>query len=565
MAILSTFLHPALSAERPGKFILHASVWPSVNPYVGNVCRNALILLTLAALPPFKMAAAAKPQDQADALYQQGLKAQRRGDILHAYLLFAQAARLDPGDLAIMADRNQSHAVLMETMKVSDASNAPDPDLAFYELMRTQGPAKFDEFGPTAPVPHLAYTGGKQSFNLTADAKSIIEKVGAAFGVQMVFASDWQGPPPFPLHTGELDLFAAFGLIEEMTGSLIVPIDSRTAYVTRDTPQHRTELVPVVSMAVPIPQRFSVQEAQEMVQAVQQVLEIRRAQVDPARRTVFFRDAASKVLLAEKLLSDISRLRAQVEIDVELDTYTKDYSMNVGFQLPTTSQLVNFGTFLGNAISPGNFTNYLSFGGGKTLFGIGVTAAQMFANMSNGITTSLLTAQVKAIDGQPASLNVGTRYPIASAQFLGATAATTPTPTVTYQDLGLVLKVTPTVHAEGEMTLDVDAAFTTLGATSNNGIPSIAQRKYQGKVRLHSGEWAFVAGLTTTDDSTSYTGVAGLSRLPLLGHLFRANTITHDVDDTLIILKPHIISLPPWDFPVTEMQVGTESKFLSLY
>ena len=269
--------------------------------------------------------------------------------------------------------------------------------------------------------------------------------------------------------------------------------------------------------------------------------------------------------MAQRLLSDLSRLRAQVAIDVEMLTYTRNYSLNAGFQLPNTSTLVAFGNFLNNAVSPAGFTNFLSFGGGKSLFGLGVATAEAFANMSDGITTTLLNAQVKAIDGQPVSLTVGTRYPIASAQFLGATPATTPTPTVTYQDLGLVLKITPTVHAEGQMTLDVDASFTTLGATSNNGIPAIAQRKYQGKVRLNSGEWALVAGLAESNDSTAISGIAGLSRIPLLGHLFRADTVEHDRDETLVVLKPHIISLPPWDFPVTEMQVGTETKFLSLY
>ncbi len=527
--------------------------------------RNTLILVILSVLASVSACAATRAEEEAAALNQQGAKAQRAGDVMHAYLLFAQAARLDPSNLAIMADRNQTRALLKETMQVSDADNTPDPDLAFSELMRTQGPGQYDDFGPTAPVPHLTYTGAKKGFELTGDARSVIEKVGQTFGVQMVFASDWQGPPPFPFRTGELDLFQAFGLLEEMTGSLFVPIDSRTALVTRDTPQHRTELIPVVTMAIPIPQRFTVQEAQEMVQAVQQVLEIRRAQVDPGRRTVFFRDAASKVLMAQKLLSDLSRLRAQVAIDVEMLTYTRNYSLNAGFQLPNTSTLVAFGNFLNNTVSPAGFTNFLSFGGGKSLFGLGVATAEAFANMSDGITTTLLNAQVKAIDGQPVSLTVGTHYPIASAQFLGATPATTPTPTVTYQDLGLVLKITPTVHAEGQMTLDVDASFTTLGATSNNGIPAIAQRKYQGKVRLNSGEWALVAGLAESNDSTAISGIAGLSRIPLLGHLFRADTVEHDRDETLVVLKPHIISLPPWDFPVTEMQVGTETKFLSLY
>jgi general secretion pathway protein D len=526
------------------------------------VRRKLLILLVVAW---FVQAGVLQAGDEADSLYAQGQKAQRAGDLFHAYLLYAEAAKLEPGNFAIAAHKNQTGAVLASTMSIKDAKNAPDPDLAFLELMRTEGPAQFDEFGPTAPAPHLNFTNVKKKFDLTADAKTIIQKVGEAYGIQMIFANDWSGPRPFPFRTGELDMMQAFRLLEDMTTSLIEPIDGRTALVTRDTPQRRTEVVPVVTMAIPIPERFAVQDAQEMVQAVQQVLDIRRAQVDPARRMVFFRDAESKVLLARRLLNDLSRLRPQVEVDVQLLTMTKQHSANFGLTLPNTFSLVNLGNFLNNAISPGGFANFATFGGGKTLFGLGVTAAQAFATVSDSLTQSMLNAQVTAVDGQPASLNVGTRYPIATAQFIGATPSTTPTPTVTYQDLGLVLKLTPTVQGDNQIALDVDAAFTTLGTISADGIPSIAQRKFQGKVRLAPGQWAVLTGLTTTTESFSTSGIAGLSRLPLLGHLFRGDTIERDSDDTLIVMKPRIIGLAPWDFPVSEMEVGSETRPISLF
>jgi general secretion pathway protein D len=525
------------------------------------VCRNALILLVLAV----SARAPGRAADEAAQLYQQAQKAEHSGDILHAYLLYAQAAKLDPANFAIAAHKNRIGATLTETLGVHDATTQPNPDLAFLELMQTEGPGQLDEFGPTAPPPHLNYTGVKKSFDLTGDAKSLIQQVGEAFGIQIVFASDWTGPMPFPFRTGELDMFHAFRLMEEMTNSLIVPIDARTALVARDTAQRRAELLPVVTIAIPIPERFAIQDAQELVQAVQQVLEIRRSQVDPARRMVFMRDSVSKVLLARQLLSDLSRLRAQVSIEVELLTYTKDYSRNVGLTLPNSSALINLGNFLNNSISPGGFAQFATFGGGKSLFGLGVATAQAFATVSDSLTETVVKAQVTSVDGQAVSLNVGSRYPIATAQYLGATAATTPTPTITYQDLGLVLKVTPTVQGEGQMTLDIEAGFTTLGATSTNGIPAIAQRKFQGKVRLSPGEWAVLAGLSQTNDSTNIAGIAGLARIPWLGHLFRNDTVTRTADETLVVFKPRIVSLPPWDFPVGELEVGSDTKPISLY
>jgi pilus assembly protein CpaC len=128
------------------------------------------------------------------------------------------------------------------------------------------------------------------------------------------------------------------------------------------------------------------------------------------------------------------------------------------------------------------------------------------------------------------------------------------------------LKITPTVQDANEMSLDVDAAFTTLGANAaGSNIPAIQQRKFQGKVRLHSGEWAVVAGLAQSTDSITTTGIVGLASIPILGHLFRTDTTEKDTDQTLIVLKPRLINLPPWAFPVSTMEVGSEGRPISMY
>jgi general secretion pathway protein D len=313
---------------------------------------------------------------------------------------------------------------------------------------------------------------------------------------------------------------------------------------------------------------MAIQEAQDIVTAVQQTLEIRRIQVDPGRRQVYIRDSVAKALLARKLFSDLSRLRSQVEVEVELLTVTKNSSLGIGLMLPNSSAVVNFGSFLQSTISPAGFAQFIAFGGGKTLFGIGVASAQVLATLSKNSADTLLKSQMIALDGQPASLTVGSRFPIATAQYMGATGPTltTPTPTVTFQDIGLVLKITPTVHDAGEMSLDVDAAFTTLGANAaGSNIPAIQQRKFQGKVRLHDGEWAVIAGLAQTTDSVTSIGIAGLASIPLLGRLFRTDTTEKNSDETLIVLKPRLINLPPWDFPVSTLEVGTEGRPISVY
>jgi general secretion pathway protein D len=523
-------------------------------------CRIALILLVLAV--------SLRAEDQASRVFHEGQKAERAGDILQAYVLYARAALLDPSNLAIAAHRNQAATRAMQTAQIHDVNTDPDPEGAFFQLIASEGPGQIDTFGAAAMPTHLVSAAGTRRFDLRGDAKSNFQQVGEAFGIQMLFEPDYQGPAAFPFRTGELSMAETLRILEAMTNSLVEPVNERTALVIRDTAQHRAEMNPAMSATIQIPERMAVQDAQEIVTAVQQTLEIRRIQVDPGRRQVIIRDSVGKVLLARKLFSELSRLRAQVEVEVQLLTVTKDSSLEIGLTLPNSASIVNFGNFLQNAISAAGFSSFLTFGGGKTLFGLGVASAQLFATLTNSDADSLLTAQMVALDGQAASLNVGERYPIATAQYMGATGPTltTPTPTVTYEDIGLVLKVTPTVHDANEMSLDIDAAFTTLGATAaGSNIPAIAQRKFQGKVRLHEGEWAVVAGLAQTTDSINTSGILGLASIPILGRLFRTDSTEKDSDQTLLVLKPRLINLPPWEIPVSTVQVGSEGRPISIY
>jgi len=129
----------------------------------------------------------------------------------------------------------------------------------------------------------------------------------------------------------------------------------------------------------------------------------------------------------------------------------------------------------------------------------------------------------------------------------------------------LILKVTPTVQGNGEVSLDVDAEQNALTGLTNNDIPVITTRHFQGVSRLREGEWAVIAGLMQSTLSEDRSGIPGLSSIPFLGHLFTKTTKTEIVGQTLVVLKPHIVKLPPWETPSPVLWVGTETKPVSVY
>ncbi len=271
----------------------------------------------------------------------------------------------------------------------------------------------------------------------------------------------------------------------------------------------------------------------------------------------------------------LSRLRPQVEVEIELLEVDKNSSLAYGLSLPNSFSLVNFGHFMHNvpgSASIGSFTNFLSFGGGGTFMGLGIAAATAFATVSRSSTVNLLDAQIVSLDGQAATLHVGQRYPVIANGYYGTVApgsgtVYTPPPTINYQDLGLMVKVTPTVHDDHEVTLDLDTQFSLLGANSGiSGIPIISNRQFTGKVRLKEGEWAVIAGLVQMSDSDTQNGVWGLASIPWLGRLFFSQTNrVKNSSDVLLVLKPHLMSLPPWENVSPSIWVGTETRPLTLF
>ena len=75
-----------------------------------------------------------------------------------------------------------------------------------------------------------------------------------------------------------------------------------------------------------------------------------------------------------------------------------------------------------------------------------------------------------------------------------------------------------------------------------------------------------IAGLVQTNDSDVQNGIAGLASIPILGRLFFSQTTREkDSSEVLIVLKPHLLTLPPSDFVPDTIWVGTETRPLTAF
>ena len=509
--------------------------------------------------------AAAVMANAGESLIQQAIRAEKKGDFKQAYLLWAQAAAKNP-ELWARAKKLEDYSTTAASGTLAEVPPAEDPfdeeddaqvtgSITNRDLEEAQ---RFAEPKRLKPYP------GKLSFHLRGDVKTLYEKVAHDFGYVAVIDRDLQNAPATPIRfdVDEAGYEDALHLLEAATNTFIVPVSESVLIAAQDSQQKRNELEPSAAAIFLIPQRSSVQEATEILQAVQQSLEIRRAVLDPGKRMILMRGPYSRVRIAGALLQQLLGYKPQVEVEIELITFSESKSRSWGLGLATSSTLVNFGQSLSNILwsNSSSITTFLGFGGGATFLGLGFTGANLFGNATHNEARSLMRSQITVVDGQAANFHIGDKYPIVTSQFQGASGLGA-LPTFNFEDLGLVMKVTPAIHSTEEVSLDVEAEFKALGSSNVNGIPTITDRKLQSKVRLNTSDWAVVAGLMSRNDALTISGVAGLSQLPVVGPAFRNTIKSTDFSEALILIKTTVLSMPPSERVTRPFWVGSDTRW----
>jgi type II secretory pathway component GspD/PulD (secretin) len=502
------------------------------------------------------------PKPTAEQLFKEGQKAERAGQIAQAYVLYSQAAAADSTNLMYW-QRAQALRPIAALLK---RETTPPADLAADKidstLFGTISDRELEDARKPLPPPRLEAVRGARDYDLQGDSKSLWEQVAKTLHLLVVFDTQYQPTRSLRFQLADADYSYALRALEAATDSFIVPVSERLIFVANDTTQKRTEFESNVAVAIPFGETLSVQDLQELATGIRGALDMGKLMVDTQRHLILVRDRVTKVRLAEKLILDLLRPRPQVAVDIQILTTDRSSTLNYGLTVPTAFPLVSFVSrrYLTTSL-PSGIASFLTFGGGASLLGLGITSANLFANVSKSTAESLLDSEIVAIDGQASTLHVGNKYPLVTNTYIGNTSGGgqvfAPPPTFNFEDLGLVLKITPRVHGIDDVSLDVSAEFKLLGAAAVDGIPVISSRKYESKTRLRAGEWAVLAGLMTRSEAETITGIPGLTLVPVL----RSNTKTTDDGETLIVLKPHILNLPPTESPTFRAWSGTETRW----
>jgi pilus assembly protein CpaC len=157
----------------------------------------------------------------------------------------------------------------------------------------------------------------------------------------------------------------------------------------------------------------------------------------------------------------------------------------------------------------------------------------------DGQVSTLANPNITVISGETGSFLAGGEFPIPISQGLGAVS-------VDYKQYGVSLSYTPTVLADGRISLHVRPEVSQLssqGAVTLSGvsIPALTTRRAETTVELGSGQSMMIAGLLQNDHNNSIDKAPALGDIPVVGALFRSNEFQRNETELVIVITPYLV------------------------
>ncbi len=150
---------------------------------------------------------------------------------------------------------------------------------------------------------------------------------------------------------------------------------------------------------------------------------------------------------------------------------------------------------------------------------------------------------ITTLDNRPAQILVGDRVPIRIIDASAPTGATNAVPraTVSFQETGIKLAVTPHVTANRQILMELHAERSAVQPAPVDIGFTFQTQQADNQILVGDGETAVIGGLTVTEVTVTKSGIPFLVDLPILGKLFGFTSQSENRRDLLILVTPHII------------------------
>jgi general secretion pathway protein D len=461
----------------------------------------------------------------------QGRKLADQGNLQMALVEFQKGLMIDPASPIAQQEIKNT----MDAMAAKNAADrAPTAAPGGEEPKLMVGPPELKPLSRTAI-----------NLKMTNDSRAIFDTVAKLAGLTVVFDPDFTSRR-IAAELTNVTLEQALDIVSLESKAFWKPVTNDIIFVAPDQAQKRRDYEEEIVRTIYLKNTLLPQDLTEIVNGLRQLLDLRRVQQFNAQNAIIVRDTPDKVMLAEKIVNDIDKPKAEVVVQFSVlqvnRTRMQELGINPGtsvgnigsitFAPPgttTTSSSTTTTTTTPTTTTAGIPLNQLhSIGTGD--YSITLPSATVTAALTDSQTKIIDDPQIRMVDGQEAKLRIGSRVPVATGSFqAGVGVGTTGTaglvnPLVNtqfqYLDVGVIVDVTPRIHPEDhEVSLKLSVEVSSVSGTQNIGginQPVISTKKIEHDVRLQDGEVNILGGLVETQNSKALAGWPLLSQIPFL-------------------------------------------------
>ena len=298
----------------------------------------------------------------------------------------------------------------------------------------------------------------------------------------------------------------------------------------------------------------------ELMTSLRQYLSPRgKMQMSQGSNALIVRDTETQVEVMKQLVDGLDLAVPQVQIEARIVEADTTYSRSLGVQwgIQNVNQLGNGGVANFKTGVVGPFGNQASdflvnlpatVGGLVATPGVGFTIGRtdgalldvrLSAGELLGLSKVIAAPKVTTLDKREAKIAQGESIPFQTTSLQGTQT--------TFVDANLELNVTPQITSRDpkeigkQIMLKVRATRNAVGARSNPAGPSIDRREATTQVIIRDGETMVIGGVFIDTQNNSVAGIPYLSRIPVLGWLFKQKTESVAKQELLIFLTPSIV------------------------
>ena len=483
--------------------------------------------------------------------FKQGQRLLKEGRPDEAAGEFQKAVGIDP--------TNEAAAQELARVVAAQAAAKQARESALKQALKAQeeaakGPEVKLKALPEEPLAH---------FRISADSRKVFEALAKLADLNIAFTTTFQ-PRQLVEDLSNVKIEEALNILAVQTHTFWRAITPNTILVAPDDTRNRAdydvEELRTIYLSNPLPQA----DRTALTSALKTVLGLTHVFDNPDANAIVIRDTPDKIAAAEQLIHDLDRSKAEILMDVAVVEADRDRARDLGLYPATvTSSGITPGIQAGLGYTP---TTSTSSSGTTTTsptglhislneFSVVVPSVAANAVLNDTRTHILQNPQLRTTDGLVAKLKIGQRVPYATGSFLptlGTTSTTTGAGLLAstqfqYQEVGVILELTPHLLASGEVAIHASIEISSVGANvSVGGVtePTFGERKIEHDIRLKEGEVSVLGGLIQTTLTNTVNGVPFLGDIPLLRYLFSTEHAERQETEVLVMLTPHVVRLP---------------------